>query len=67
MIVNPIKDDLVKYACMVIGYRTFSASRINFVSAAAINAAYRMIKEDTSFDLCTGMQRQLLSNLKLIK
>lgn len=55
MIVNPFKDELVKYACMVIGYRTFSASRINSISAAAVNAAYRMIIEDKSFDLCTDM------------
>lgn len=67
MTVNFIKDDLVKYACMVIGYQTFSASRINYVSAATVNAAYRMIKEDASFDLCTVMQSQLLLNLKSIK
>lgn len=57
----------MKYACMVIGYQTFSASIINSISAAAVNAAYRMIKEDASFHLCTGMERQLLLNLKLIK
>lgn len=55
MTVNPIKDDVVKYACMVIGYRMFSASRINSVSATAVNATYQMIKEDASFDLCTSM------------
>lgn len=67
MTINSIKDDLVKYACMVIGYRTFFASRINSVSSATVNTAYRMIKEDASFDLCTHMQRQLLLNLKSIK
>lgn len=36
MTINPIKDDLVKYACMVIGYQTFYATRINSVSAAAV-------------------------------
>lgn len=46
MTINTIKDDLVKYACMVIGYRTFHASRINFVFAAAVNVAYRMIMEE---------------------
>lgn len=67
MTVNSIKDDLVKYACMVIGYQMFHASRINSISAAVVNATYKMIKEDASFDLCTCMQRQLLLNLKLIK
>lgn len=67
MTVNPIEDDLVKYAYMVIGYRTFSASGINSVSAAVVNTAYQMIKEDASFDLCTDIQRQLLLNLKAIK
>lgn len=65
--VNTIKDDLVKYACMVIGYRMFHASIINFVSVATVNATYRMIMEDALFDLCTYMQRQLLVNLKSIK
>lgn len=65
--VNIIKHDLVKYACMVIGYKTFSASRINSISTTTVNATYRMIKEDASFDMCTGMQRQLLSNLKSFK
>lgn len=55
MIVNPIKDDLVKYSYMVIGYKKFLANRINSVSATTVNAAYRMIKEDASFDLCTSM------------
>lgn len=67
MIVNSIKNDLVKYACMVIGYQTLSASKINSISAAMVNVTYRMIKEDASFDLCTDMQRQLLLNLKSIK
>lgn len=53
MTINPIKDDLVKYACMVIGYRVFYASRINFVPTTVVNVAYRMIQEDASFDLCT--------------
>lgn len=51
----------------MIGYHTFSASKINFVSAVVVNAAYRMIKEDASFDLCTCMQRQLMLNPKSIK
>lgn len=67
MTINSIKDDLVKYACMVISYQMFLASRINSVSATAVNAAYGMLKDDASFDLCTGMQRQLLLNLKSIK
>lgn len=67
MTINSIKDDLVKYACMVIGYWTFSTSRINSIFVAAVNATYRMIKEDASFDLCTCMQRQLLLNLNSIK
>lgn len=67
MTVNPIKDELVKYTYMVIGYRTFSASEINSISAAMVNATYRMIIEDKSFDICTGMQRKLLLNLKAIK
>lgn len=67
MTINPIKDDLVKYACMVIGYWTFYTNRINSVSVAVVNAAYWMIMEDASFDLCTCMQRQLLVNLKSIK
>lgn len=65
--IDPIKDDLVKYTYMVIGYQTFYASRINSISAVAINATYRMIMEDASFDLCTCMQRKFLVNLKLIK
>lgn len=55
MTVNTIKDDLVKYACMVIRYQTFYASRINSISATAVNATYKMIMEDASFDLCTCM------------
>lgn len=37
------------------------------MSAAVVNGAYRMIKEDALFDLYTCMQRQLMLNLKSIK
>lgn len=67
MTVNTIFDDLVKYACMVIGYQIFYASRMNFVPVVVVNVAYKMIKEDTTFDLCTCLQKQLLLNLKSIK
>lgn len=54
---NTIEDDLVKYACMVIGYRVFYASRMYFVPRAAVHAAYQMIKDDAEYDLCTCMQK----------
>lgn len=56
MTVNTIIDDLVKYACMVIRYRVFYASIMNFVPTAVVHAAYRMIKENAEYDLCTCMQ-----------
>lgn len=57
MTIDTINDNLVKYACMVIGYRIFYASKMNYVPAATMNAVYRMIKEDTKFDLCTCLQK----------
>lgn len=53
MTINTIKDDLVKYDCMVIDYQMFYANRVNFDPAAAVNVTYKIIKEDASFDLCT--------------
>lgn len=67
MTVNTIRDDLVKYVCMVIGYKIFYASRMNFIPLVMVHATYRMIKENAKCDLCTYMKNQLLENLKLIK
>lgn len=67
MTVITIKDDFVKYACMVIRYRVFYASRMNSIPTVVAHAAYRMINEDGEYELCTCMQKQLMENLKSIK
>lgn len=66
MTLNTMKDDLVKYACMVIGYRVFYASRMNYVPTVVVHAFYRMIKENAEYDLCTCIEKQLMENLKSI-
>lgn len=46
MTINNILDHDVKFASMIIGYKVYQSSKLNFVFATMICVAYQMVKED---------------------
>lgn len=60
------KDD-VQFASMVIGYKIYYSSTINFVSSTSIYATYEMPRKDKRYDQCELLHSELIKNLKNIK
>lgn len=67
MKINIIKEDDVKFASMVIGYKVYQSNRLNLVSSTAIHVSYKMVKEDWYYDLCNVLLEELLIIFKKIK
>lgn len=52
MKINTIRDDDVRFVSMVIVYKVYQLNILNLVFDTAIHVAYRMVKEDSHYDLC---------------
>lgn len=52
---------------MLLGYKIYYSSRPNSVLAGVIMMAYRMVKENTKYNLCEILAQQFLENVKIFK
>lgn len=67
MRVDDIRDIDMKFAGMVIGYKVYQSNQLNYVFSNNILIAHQMVKEDTHYDLCSVMMKELMTNLHKIK
>lgn len=65
--VNDIKDNNVKFASIVIGYKVAHTNRLNSVSSLCIHSAHEMILNNAKIDICELLKDELLENLDKIK
>lgn len=52
MTIAHIEDAEVRFASTVLGYRVYQSSHMNSVPSSAMHVAYRIIKEDATYDIC---------------
>lgn len=62
-----IEDAKVRFSSAVLGYRVYQSSRMNSVPSGAIHVAYRIIKEDATYDICEMIKSQFMVNMERIK
>lgn len=65
--VIPIKNPIVRYAAMVIGYKVYFKNRDNFVSTTAINVAHEMVVNGSDLELCEFLRKKIMENMRLTK
>lgn len=67
MKISTIREDDVRFSTMVIGNNVYQSNRLNSIFGTTIHVAYKMVKEDSHYDLCSVLLEELLNNLKKIK
>lgn len=60
LVVNPIRNPIVRYATMLIGYKIYFTNRDNSMSAITINVAYEIVEKRMDYDLCEFLRKQLM-------
>lgn len=52
---------------MLLGYKLYYSSIPNSVSTGVIMMAYKMVKENTKYNLCEILAQQFLENVRIVK
>lgn len=65
--INHIKDIIMRFISMILGYKTTHANILNSVSSLCINSAYEMVNNNAKIDVCVWLKDELIDILKKIK
>ena len=63
MTIDTIKDPLLDFAVRIVSHKFYQSSRLNNVPCIVVDVAYKLVKNDHTYDLAELMLQQINENL----